>query len=223
VIIAIDGPAGSGKSSTARAVARTLGFRHLDSGAWYRALTLAAMRSGVAQDRWAALDARDLDAFGLSAEPEADGFLLRLHGHDVSDDVRAAEVNANVSAMARVPAVRDWLLDRLRSAAETTDLVADGRDIGTVVFPDADLKVFLVADPQERARRRLLQMGLPTDPDSLAAEVDRIAERDRVDSSRDVAPLRQAADARVLDTTGLAFAEQVERIVGWAHEIRQAH
>src|SRR5690606_30277514 len=120
--------------------------------------------------------------------------------------------NSLVSAMARLPAVREWLLGTLRRTAQRSDLVADGRDIGTVVFPDADLKIFLVADPAVRAKRRLEQMGLPTDDDSIADEVARIEERDRADSSRDVAPLRQAEDAVLLDTTHLGFDEQVSRI-----------
>jgi CMP/dCMP kinase len=218
MIIAIDGPAGSGKSTTARAVAQELGFRHLDSGAFYRALTFAALRRGLHPDEWPRLSGVDLDAFDVKAEPAAEGFRMYVAGSDVHEEIRSAEVNASVSVMARVPAVRDWLLERLRGAAEISDLVADGRDIGTVVFPDATLKVFLVADPVERARRRLLQMGLSTDPATLAAEVARIQERDRVDSTRAVAPLRAAADAVVLDTTGLGFDEQVAAIVALARQ-----
>ena len=143
---------------------------------------------------------------------------MLLNGSDISGPIRRAEVNALVSAMARVPAVRDWLLKTLRDMAKLSDLVADGRDIGTVVFPDADLKVFLVADPGVRARRRLEQMGLPIDEASVAEEVSRIEERDQADSSREVAPLRQAEDAVLLDTTDLGFSEQVGRIVKLARE-----
>jgi CMP/dCMP kinase len=218
VIIAIDGPAGSGKSSTAQAVARALGFRHLDSGAYYRALTLAAIRSGIPPAAWHELDADQLDAFAISAVPDGTGFRMRIGGADVGEEIRDAEVTARVSTMARVPAVRSWLLQALRAVAESTDLVADGRDIGTVVFPDAELKVFLVADPRERARRRLLQMKLPAGSSEIAAEVQRIEERDRSDSTRESAPLRQADDARVLDSTGLSFDEQVQRVVQWARE-----
>jgi CMP/dCMP kinase len=220
MIIAIDGPAGSGKSSTARAVADTLGFLHLDSGAFYRALTWAALKRGVPAGEWASLDAARLDALGVSGRPAEGGFAMYVDGADVSQQIRAPEVNARVSTMAAVPAVRDWLLGRLRSAARDTDLVADGRDIGTVVFPDADLKVFLVADVRERARRRLLQMELPTDNAAIDREVARIEARDRSDSEREVAPLRQAEDARMLDTTGLSFGDQVAAIVRWARESR---
>jgi CMP/dCMP kinase len=222
MIIAIDGPAGSGKSSTARAVSRRLGFRHLDSGAFYRAITWAALQARIPADGWESLTPAQLDALHVAGRPGDGGFTLQVGGRDVTDEIRAPEVNAAVSAMARVPAVRDWLLQTLRDAARGTDLVADGRDIGTVVFPEAELKVFLVADPAERARRRLLQMGLTADPAAVSAEVARIQERDRTDSSREVAPLRPADDALTLDTTTLTFDEQVETIVGWARSLRSA-
>jgi cytidylate kinase len=218
MIIAIDGPAGSGKSSTARAVAKELGFRHLDSGAFYRALTYAAMQRGIPAAEWPRLDAARLESFHISAEPADSGFRMLLGGSDISGPIRRAEVNALVSAMARLPAVRTWLLNTLRESAKATDLVADGRDMGTIVFPDADLKIFLVADPDVRAKRRLEQMGLLTDEESVADEVSRIQERDRADSSRDVAPLRQAEDAVLLDTTHLAFREQVTRIAELARD-----
>jgi cytidylate kinase len=218
MIVAIDGPAGSGKSSTARAVARALGFRHLDSGAFYRALTLAALQRGIPVDRWDSLGREQLEQLGVTVEPAEPGFRLCIDGDDVSEAIRAAEVNANVSAMARVPAVRSWLLDQLRSAALGTDLVADGRDMGTVVFPHAELKVFLVAEPRVRATRRLAQMGLPTDPAAVRAEVQRIEARDRTDSQRAASPLRQAPDAVLLDTSGMEFADQVAHVVALARE-----
>jgi CMP/dCMP kinase len=155
----------------------------------------------------------------VSAEPAQESFGLRVDGRDVSTEIRAAEVNASVSAMARVPAVRAWLLGRLRAAGAQTDIVVDGRDIGTVVFPTAELKVFLVADPQERARRRLRQMELPIDESTVVQEVARIEERDRIDSTRAVAPLRPAPDARTLDTTGLSFEQQVATIADWARQL----
>jgi cytidylate kinase len=213
MIIAIDGPAGSGKSSTARAVADALGFRHLDSGAFYRALTHAALDAGIPAAQWGHLTAAELDGFGISAEPAERGLRMLRHGRDVSREIRSPEVNAHVSAMARIPFVREWLMDTLRATAARTSLVADGRDIGTVVFPDADLKIFLVADATERARRRLLQMGMPADDAAVAAEVQRIEKRDRIDSTREAAPLVAAPDAIVLDTTSLSFDEQVARIV----------
>lgn len=218
MIIAIDGPAASGKSSTARAVAAELGFTHLDSGAFYRAVTYGALRSGIPVDQWAGLDPATLDSFRISAEPAGSGFRMLMAGQDVSEEIRAADVTALVSSMARVPAVRGWLLATLRAAARQGSLVADGRDIGTVVFPDADLKVFLVAEPGARARRRLAQMRLPVDEASISEEVRRIEQRDRIDSSRDIAPLKQAQDAIRVDTTELTFEQQVRAIVTLARE-----
>ena len=214
MIITIDGPAGSGKSSTAREVARRLGYRHLDSGAFYRALTRALLDRGVAPDAWAGLNAAELDALGVRGVATPSGYRLEAHGIDLGDRIRAPEVNAHVSAVAALPAVREWLLGRLRDAARDGDLVTDGRDMGTVVFPDADLKFFLVATPATRAGRRLRETG--QDPDleqSLRAEMARIEARDRADSERSLAPLRQPDDAELIDTTELSFEEQVERIV----------
>lgn len=221
MIIAIDGPAGSGKSSTARAVAQRLGFRHLDSGAFYRALTLAALRAGTDPASWAGLDQAALDRLDVSAVPGDDGFRMRVGGEDVDAAIRAPEVNAHVSTMAKVPAVRDWLLGRLRAAARDVDLVSEGRDVGTVVFPDAELKVFLVAEPRTRAARRLRQQGVthPTEA-QLDAETARLQERDRIDSEREVAPLRRADDAVEIDTSGLTFDEQVDRILALARSRR---
>lgn len=214
LIIAIDGPAGSGKSSTAKAVAATLGYRHLDSGAFYRGITLAALRAGIDADRWDSLTPEELDALGVGSEAGEGGYRITLHGEDVSAEIRSAEVNAHVSRMAAVPAVREWLLDALRRAGERGGLVADGRDIGTVVFPDADLKLFLVCAPEERARRRLLEQGSGgPSAEEIRAETARLTERDRSDSTRSVAPLVQAPDAVLLDTTELDFTSQVDAIV----------
>jgi len=224
MIVAIDGPAGSGKSTTAHAVARRLGFRHLDSGAFYRALTFAALRAGVPADTWDSLSMQELASFGIRAEPAAEGYRLFAWQEDITDQLRSPQVNAHVSRMARVPNVRRWLLDRLRAAAIGTDLVADGRDIGTVVFPDAQLKIFLVADLETRARRRLGQQGRrDLTVQDVAAEVERIAQRDRLDSERAVAPLRRAPDAVDIDTTNLTFKAQVDRIVELVNTRRAIH
>jgi cytidylate kinase len=214
MIVAIDGPAAAGKSTTARAVAKRLGFRHLDSGAFYRALVHAALEAGIDPEQWDDLDEPALDQLNVNGRPSEEGFRLCIDDRDITDQLRREEVNRHVSSIARVAAVRTWLLGRLRDAAAGLDLVADGRDIGTVVFPDAELKVFLVADPGERARRRLAEQGIerPKQTD-LSAETDRLVSRDRQDSERAVAPLRPAADAVEIDTTRLSFDEQVERIV----------
>lgn len=220
MIITIDGPAGSGKSSTAREVARRLGYRHLDSGAFYRALTRALLDTGVPPERWASLDAADLDALAVRGVASGTGYRLEAAGTDLTDRIRDPEVNARVSTIAALPAVRGWLLGRLRDAARDGDLVTDGRDMGTVVFPTADLKFFLVARPATRAARRLRETGQdPADPALLEAEVHRIEARDRADSERTHAPLRQPPDARIIDTTELSFEEQVARIVALARAL----
>ena len=223
MIIAIDGPAGSGKSSTAKAVAKKLGFRHLDSGAFYRAITFAALERGVDTERWSSLDESELNDFQVYSVPTDVGYEFFIGDRNVTDEIRSPEVNAEVSRMAAIPAVRTWLMDQLREAGKAGRLVADGRDIGTVVFPDADLKVFLIAQSETRAKRRLAEMGnaSPTYVD-IQNEVDRLGKRDRLDSQRATAPLKQAADAVLIDTTALNFEEQVGRIVSLA-EARMPH
>lgn len=219
MIIAIDGPAGSGKSSTAREVARRLGFHHVDSGAFYRALTWCAMEEGIAPDAFAGLSEDRLDGFGVRAEPAGHGFRMFVGDRSVEAEIREPAVTANVSAMARVPRVRDWLNRRLHQAARQADVVVDGRDIGSVVFPEAELKVFLVAHPETRARRRLAERGsLAPDTDEVAAEVERLLERDRSDSAREVAPLIRADDAVEIDTSLLDFEQQVARVIALARE-----
>jgi 3-phosphoshikimate 1-carboxyvinyltransferase len=214
MIIAIDGPAGSGKSSTARAVAAELGFRQLDSGAFYRALTWAALEEGPEPERWPEMTAADLERLDVRGEPEGSGFRFTVQGRRVESELREPRVNALVSRMAAVPAVRDWLLGALRAAGAKGGLVADGRDIGTVVFPGAELKIFLVAAPAERALRRLREQGHRDPvPELVAAEVSRLQARDRQDAERPVAPLLRAADAVLLDTTDLPFEAQVQAIV----------
>jgi cytidylate kinase len=220
VIIVLDGPAASGKSSTAKAVAARLGFRHLDSGAFYRALTAAALDAGIPEERWELLAESELDALRVHARPGTDGFRLYVGEQDMTTRIRTPDVNRRVSVMARVPAVRSWLLGRLRVAGRTADLVADGRDMGTVVFPNADLKFFLVASPEVRARRRLGEQGIhDPDPATVAEEQRRLLARDRLDSERAVAPLRRAPDAIEVDTTALGFEEQVRLIVAEAEKL----
>ena len=215
MIITIDGPAGSGKSSTARTVAKQLRIRHLDSGAFYRALTLAALQAGIPAKTWGALSFEALDGLQVSGRPGADGYSLFIANRDVTGGLRSDDVNANVSRMASIPAVRQWLHDTLRDAAAGADLVADGRDMGTVVFPEAEIKLFLTCSLETRARRKLLERGI-AQPDAaeLAAELDSLALRDRLDSERALAPLRPAPDAIHLDTTGLTFDEQVRSVIG---------
>jgi len=218
IIVAIDGPAAAGKSSTASEVANALGYVHLDTGAFYRAATLALIRAGRAEGDWQDVDRTTLEEFAIEARLEGSEFSITIAGDLADAALRTAEVNAGVSRVAAVPAVRDWALDHLRRIGSQGGVVADGRDIGTVVFPAAELKVFLVCDPEERARRRILQQDREVDDLSLREEAARLRERDRLDTERDVAPLLRAADAVLLDTTFLDFEAQVEFIVRLARE-----
>lgn len=216
-VVTIDGPAGSGKSTTARAVAARLGFAHLDSGALYRAYTLAALDRGIPADageRLAALG-RELPV-RLSLTDT--GYRPEIAGVDVSQAVRGPDVTAQVSRVSAHPAVRAAVNDQVRRAAEQhpRGVVVDGRDIGTVVFPDAPLKVFLTATAAERARRRLVQEGREAGAGAVRHEAEVLVARDTADTSRPVAPLREPADALRVDTTGMRFEQQVEAIVAAA-------
>jgi CMP/dCMP kinase len=228
-VIAIDGPSASGKSSTARAVAESMGFAHLDSGALYRGVTLVALREAARRGRphGDPLDALDPEAIlraaedrGLMLQPDGAGFAAYLEGEPVDAELRGARVTGCVSAVSAVPVIREWINSRLRAMVRAgRDVVVDGRDIGTVVFPDADLKVFLTASPTARAGRRISQRGVEPDSSRLEAEAAALAARDQADSSRVVAPLRPAEDAVLMDTTTMTFAEQVRRIVELARPL----
>jgi len=213
-VVTLDGPAGSGKSSTAKEVARMLGYRHLDSGALYRALTLALLQAGIDVDRWPGISEEFLLALNVDLRPTDDGFSLWVGGAQVDAELRTQEVTDHVSHLACLPAVRRSLLDLQRRAGSRGRLVADGRDMGTVVFPDAEVKVYLIADVEERARRRLLEQGgAEGDEVELALQIEAITDRDRRDSERDISPLRKAPDAHEIDTTGLDFLDQVDAVV----------
>jgi len=218
-VIAIDGQAGSGKTTTARAVAQALGFAHLDSGALYRAVTLAALDLGA--DAGASRVLAAAEQVHADLVRVGDTFRPEVGGVDVSQAIRSERVTERVSAVAAFPAVRHWVNRRLRTAVAThsVGVVVDGRDIGTVVFPDAPLKVFLTAAPEERAKRRLAQEGRQVDARSVGQTSRKLQSRDAADSGREVAPLKPAADAVVLDTTALSFAEQVDRIVQRARKV----
>ena len=219
-MVTIDGPAGSGKSSTAREVARRLGFRHLDSGAFYRALTHGLIAAGIGPERWEELTSSDLDAVGVGVQPTREGFRVLLGVDPLESELRSPSVTSQVSGLAGLGVVRAWLLGIQREAGRPGRLVADGRDMGTVVFPGAEAKVFLTADLRERARRRLNEQGM-TDPSEadLALEATRIGERDRGDSEREFSPLRCPEGALELDTTRLTFEEQVEAILRHVSEV----
>jgi cytidylate kinase len=219
-IIAIDGPAGSGKSTTAHAVADALGYVHLDSGAVYRAVTLCALRSlGEGREGWTGSEAvRAARDGGLTVRVDAGRFDVRIGGESAEPAIRSDAVTAEVSRVAAFPEVRDFVNDLLRGSAGEGGVVMDGRDIGTVVFPDAEVKVFLVADAAERARRRLLEKGHASSAETIQMEAGALESRDRRDASRAVAPLVQAQDAVVLDTTHLSFADQVAAVIALARK-----
>jgi cytidylate kinase len=212
VVVAIDGPAASGKSSTAEWVARELGFCHVDSGALYRAATAAALRTGIRPEEWtptAVLEAARI----VSLAAEGTSLAPLLDGAPADDEIRTAAVTNAVPRVARMQSVRSWVNEQVRRVATERNVVADGRDIGTAVFPDANVKIYLVADPWERAKRRLVQhlKRLPTD-EEIAAETDRLVHRDAADTTQ----LVQARDAVLIDTTHLLQSEQVARIVALA-------
>jgi len=211
VVIAIDGPAGTGKSSVSRGLAQTLGARYVDTGAMYRIVTLAMLRAGV--------DLRDSEAIAAAAKvPLSVGFdpqveQTYLDGEDVSVQIRSDEVTRAVSAVAAVPAVRARLVQLQRESAEGADsVVVEGRDIGTVVLPGADVKIFLTASAETRARRRTDQnvaAGLADDYEAVLSDVRR---RDHLDSTRAVSPLRPAEDALIVDTSDMTQAEVIAHL-----------
>ncbi|HET9332607.1 MAG TPA: (d)CMP kinase [Gemmatimonadota bacterium] len=221
-IIAIDGPAGTGKSTTAREVASRLGWRYVDSGAFYRVAALLALRHDldltVPADRGRLREA--LEAADVGQEVVGGTSHVRLEGEDVTVEIRTPAVTAIVSRVADDPDLREIVNVGLRGQVGKEPAVIDGRDIGTVVFPDAFLKVFLLASLEERARRRVAEAepGREDDPTVLASYAQSLAERDRRDRERSVAPLRPADDALYLDTSGLDFDTQVARVVRAARE-----
>ena len=228
-VIAIDGPSASGKSTTARAVAEALGFSHLDSGSLYRGVTLVGMREAARREKpgadpllavGAEAVLRAAEDRGLMLQPDGAGFTAYLEGEPVDADIRGRQVTSLVSAVSAVPVVREWINTRLRAMVRAgRDVVVDGRDIGTVVFPDAELKIFLTATPEARAGRRFSQRGTSVDAGGLEAEAAALAARDEADSTRTVAPLQAAPDAVPLDTTTMSFPDQVRFIVELARPI----
>lgn len=212
-VIAIDGPSASGKGTVASRVARALGFHYLDSGALYRLATLAALRANVDLEDESAL-AQATAGMRVEFRPGS----TWLDGEDVTEALRTEEVSAAASRVAARPAVRRALLDRQRSFRRPPGLVADGRDMGSVVFPDAPLKVFLTADVATRAERRHKQLMEKGMYGKMQDVVEELARRDERDASRSVAPLRHYPDAVFLDTTGVSIDAAVQAILGWWRE-----
>ncbi len=209
-VIAIDGPSASGKGTVAQLVAKTLGFHHLDSGALYRLVALAATREGV--------DAKDEAAVAaLAAQLPArfEGNEVFFENERVTDAIRTEECSTAASFVAALPRVRQSLLERQRAFRRPPGLVAEGRDMGSVVFPDAGLKVFLTASAEARAERRHKQLKEKGIAATLAALLQDLRDRDARDALRSVAPLKQSPGARLLDTTSLSAEQAAARIVGW--------
>ena len=221
LVIAIDGPAASGKSTTARLAARELGYLYIDTGAMYRAMGLKACRRGIKFSDTEAIT-QLADATAISQRPEDGGVVTLLDGEDVSAAIRQPEISQAASDISTIPAVRRRLVRLQQQMGQDGGVVMEGRDIATVVFPDADVKVFMQAGSAERARRRQAELaarGITTD----LAELERqITARDQQDSGRSDSPLACAADAVVIDTTGLTIAQQVERVVALAQQKMRA-
>jgi cytidylate kinase len=210
-VIAIDGPSASGKGAVASRVAERLGFHYLESGALYRVLALIALRTGEAGEPGLALAATSMPL-------RFQGGKILLSEQDISEDIRSEACGNKASEVARIPGVRQALMTRQRAFRQPPGLVADGRDMGTIVFPDAVLKIFLTASPEVRAERRykqLIDKGIPANLRSLSRD---LAERDERDRKRSVAPLVPAPDSQVLDSSALSIDQVVERVLGWWRE-----
>jgi cytidylate kinase len=218
VVIAIDGPAASGKSSTAQWVARRLGFFHVDSGSLYRAATAVMLDRSTDPESWREEDVLDA-ARRITFVPAERNFVPLIDGAACDERLRGTDVTQHVSRVATMQRVRDWVNERVRASGGMRSVVVDGRDIGTTVFPNADLKVFLIADPWERARRRLRQrLGRAPQDDEIALETEQIVKRD----SKDAVQSARATDSVLIDTTYITQEEQVDRIVALAKAATRA-
>ena len=209
MIIAIDGPSASGKSTTAKGVAEKLGITHLDTGAMYRTVTWGLKKAAIhpSNDKKVRDFLKDLEIYFDASNH------IWLNGEDVSVEIRTGDISSRVSAVSAIPEVREKMVKIQRQIAGKKDCVLEGRDIGTVVFPDAEYKFFLVADTEIRAKRRLLDLERMGESSTLAELIDDIERRDAIDSSRDHSPLLQAEDAIPIDTSHLTINEQINKIV----------
>lgn len=227
IIIAVDGHSSCGKSTVAKAVARKLGIAYIDTGAMYRAVTLYAIRHGLAKEGY--IDAEGIaGALGdmditFSFDKEMGRNTTYLNGENVEDEIRGMAVSGLVSPVSAIPAVRAKLTDWQREMGRNQSVIMDGRDIGTTVFPDADLKIFMTARPEVRARRRYDELTAKGQEANLAEILRNVEERDRQDSTRAVSPLRKADDAIVLDNSGMTREEQFDFVIERVKEIKQAH
>ncbi|MBQ9757382.1 MAG: (d)CMP kinase [Clostridia bacterium] len=219
--IAIDGPAGAGKSTIAKAASAKIGFVYIDTGAMFRAVGLAALRRGIDINGDKARVEAMLEEIVIDIAYGENGQEIFLNGENVSKEIRMPEVSVAASDISKIPAVRKKLLELQRSIAEKTDVIMDGRDIGTVVLPDAQLKIFLTASVEERAMRRykeLIEKGVECDFDEVKRDMEY---RDKNDSEREIAPLKPADDGVIVDTTGNSLSESVEIILNLINERRE--
>ena len=212
MIIAIDGPAATGKSTSAKLVAEKLDFTYLDTGAMYRCVTLLTLRNSVKINSNHHLDSL-LKGFQLDIKKNEDEYIFYLNGEDVSKEIRRSDVTKNVSAVSALLIVRKTLVKIQRKIAEDQNCVVEGRDIGTVVFPNADVKFFIVADLLVRAKRRQLDLKILGEEKTIDSLIKEIHDRDRYDSQREVSPLSMAIDAIEVDTTNMSIDEQVDFMV----------
>lgn len=211
LIIAIDGPAGSGKSTTAKLLAKKLGYLYIDTGAMYRAVTLFAIKNNILNDENKIIELASELEIELKLE---DGITkVFVNGKDVSEEIRSLEVNQNVSPVSKIEGVRKILVEKQKQIGKNGGVVMEGRDITTVVFPNADVKVFLTASIDERARRRALEFAQKGQEVDIEKVKQNILERDRIDSSRSVSPLTKSPDAIEVDTSNLTIEEQVDLIL----------
>lgn len=213
-VITIDGPVACGKGTVAKLVARNLGWTHLDSGIFYRLLALFSQKQGIASNDEEALT-QAISSLGFSL---GNGRVY-LDGADVSQEIRQEEVSLRASEVAKLPKVRTALLEMQRAYAKQQNLVAEGRDMGTVVFPKALLKVYLYADPECRAKRRAEQLGIKEDSASYTLILANLIKRDKADRTRELSPLLPAQDARLLDSTALTAEETAKIILNWYHDL----
>jgi CMP/dCMP kinase len=208
MVIAIDGPSGVGKGTVSRAIAQALGYRHVDTGAMYRAIAWLALQRALDLDDEAAVG-----AMAQAARVDVANGRVTVDGRDVTQAIRTPDIDRAVTSVARLPAVRRILVERQRAFAGAGGVVMEGRDIGTVVFPDADVKIYLDASPEERARRRAADPAHGGGPQALSEVATALAMRDRIDSTRAASPLTLAPDAALVDTTGVSVDQVVERVL----------
>lgn len=211
--VAIDGPAGAGKSTIARRAAKELGFIYMDTGAFYRTVAYAALSRGADPGDQVAVE-QCLASMTITPQWDADGVQhMLLDGQDVSTAIRSPQVSQSASVVASYAAVRDFLLDSQRRVAQTYAVIMDGRDIGTVVLPNADVKIYLTASAEVRAKRRWLELQQKQAPDTYEQVLSEMIERDRRDMNREVAPLRQAEDAVLIDSSDLSLEQSIQAVV----------